>query len=390
MGLTACIALAYFGAVKFSKFSSIHSSHEKQSNATTAAESNLTLSSLLETATTLPANAKTDHTINDHTNNDNADKDKEGNAHKTDQDAKPGQSSQSTQPSEHVQSSEHKANGSYKPPVPPMLPTTQPSTQPSTATPLSANDAKKRFDTGMEANAKGDLLAARADLNAALPGSLPTYETRKAREVLAAIADQTIFAPQQVTRNDPLVHKYTVKAGDTLAKIAKQHNISEDCLASLNKLTNKNVVRLNAMLKVVDGPFHVAVSKKDHLLHVYLQDVYVKSFPVALGIGGGTPTGLWRVINKLENPSWVDPQTGQRWHADDPANPIGEYWIGLEGLEGECVGQRGFGIHGTIDESTIGKDVSLGCVRLAANDIAFVYKLLVPGSSLVSISESID
>jgi lipoprotein-anchoring transpeptidase ErfK/SrfK len=122
-------------------------------------------------------------------------------------------------------------------------------------------------------------------------------------------------------------------------------------------------------------------------MHVFLGDVYVRSFKVALGAEGKTPTGKWRVTSRQANPSWVDPQTGKRYHADDPANPIGEYWVGLEGLEGAAVGAFGYGIHGTNEPQTIGRDVSLGCIRLAPDDIEFVYKLLLPGASFVTTTE---
>jgi LysM repeat protein len=275
---------------------------------------------------------------------------------------------------------ERKPDPAYKPPVPPT-------TQPSKAVHLAASESRKAFAAGMEAKLKNEFITARTQLNEALHGGLPAHELQKAREALAAIADETIFKPQVVIRNDPLVHKYTVKAGDTLGRIAKRNHLSEDFLAGINKLTNKKNVRLGSTMKIVDGPFNAAVIKKDHVMHIYLGDVYLKSFRVALGMNGGTPTGLWRVANHLENPGWTDPRTGHRWHPDDPANPIGEFWIGLDGLEGECVGQDGFGIHGTIEEKTIGQDVSLGCVRMPADDIAFVYKLLVPGASIVTIAE---
>ena len=89
--------------------------------------------------------------------------------------------------------------------------------------------------------------------------------------------------------------------------------------------------------------------------------------------------------DKLANPAWCNPVTHQRYAADDPANPIGEYWLGLEGLTGEAVGKMGFGIHGTIEPDSIGRNASLGCVRLRPADIAALYTLLVEGGSMVEI-----
>ena len=54
-------------------------------------------------------------------------------------------------------------------------------------------------------------------------------------------------------------------------------------------------------------------------------------------------------------------------------------------MEGEAVGHSGYGIHGTIEPESIGKAVSLGCIRMHNEDVAFVYKLMMPGKSTVTI-----
>jgi lipoprotein-anchoring transpeptidase ErfK/SrfK len=74
--------------------------------------------------------------------------------------------------------------------------------------------------------------------------------------------------------------------------------------------------------------------------------------------------------------------TGQRYEADDPANPIGEHWLGIEGVEDANSALLGYGIHGTVDNDSIGHDRSLGCVRLLADDVALVWETLAEGSSV--------
>lgn len=267
----------------------------------------------------------------------------------------------------------------------PVVPT-PPATPPGRVTRLPADEAARELEAGFAALQREELVTARAHLNSALHSGLSPTDEKRVRQALTDLARQTIFS-RLVFENDPLVERYVVKSGDRLQLIARRYKVSENLLAEINALPRKDFIRAGAPLKVVCGPFHAAVVKRDHALHVYLQDVYICTYGVALGQDGSTPTGTWKAINHLENPSWVDPVTGKRWHPDDPSNPIGEFWIGLEGIEGEAVGKVGFGIHGTIEPETIGQDVSLGCVRLAADDIAALYKYLVPGASLITITD---
>ena len=72
---------------------------------------------------------------------------------------------------------------------------------------------------------------------------------------------------------------------------------------------------------------------------------------------------------------------------DDPKNPLGGYWIGLTGTEGQAVGKMSYGIHGTIDQDSIGKQSSMGCIRLRASDIAMVFDMMVEGKSMVVVKD---
>ena len=44
-----------------------------------------------------------------------------------------------------------------------------------------------------------------------------------------------------------------------------------------------------------------------------------------------------------------------------------------------------YGIHGTIDPDSIGKQSSMGCIRMKADDIAVVYDMMVEGKSMVLV-----
>ncbi|MCA9291303.1 MAG: L,D-transpeptidase, partial [Phycisphaerales bacterium] len=126
-------------------------------------------------------------------------------------------------------------------------------------------------------------------------------------------------------------------------------------------------------------------------LDVYLGEgrdrVFVRSFSVGLGSDNSTPVGRFRLMknSKTINPNWRNPRTGEYFSKDDPKNPIGEQWMGLEGTEERTKGLLGYGIHGTIDPGSIGRDASLGCVRMLPADVALLYEMLVEELSTVEI-----
>ncbi|MDP7071232.1 MAG: hypothetical protein QF561_07800, partial [Phycisphaerales bacterium] len=97
-------------------------------------------------------------------------------------------------------------------------------------------------------------------------------------------------------------------------------------------------IRAGQRIKVVQGPFHAEVDKKAHRIDIWLGEgedaVFIRSLPVGLGEFDSTPGGTFRVRRggKMVNPSWTNPRTGERFAAADPNNPIGEFWIGLDGI----------------------------------------------------------
>ena len=193
-----------------------------------------------------------------------------------------------------------------------------------------------------------------------------------------------MFSPE-VVDGDPLVTQYTISPGDTLGKIANKYDITAEFLAAINGITNPNLIRAGQRLKIVQGPFDARIDKSEYRMDLYLRTTLVKSYPVGLGANNGTPLGTWKVSTKLSNPTYYPPRGGAIIAADDPNNPIGEHWIGLVGVSGSAVGAERYGIHGTIEPESIGKSMSLGCVRMHNADVAEVYMLLIPNKSKVTI-----
>lgn len=91
--------------------------------------------------------------------------------------------------------------------------------------------------------------------------------------------------------------------------------------------------------------YSIAVSLARKRLSLLKNGTTVKSYPVAVGKKQTpTPTGQYTIINKSPN----------------PGGPYGAYWLGF---------YPHYGIHGTNNPSSIGKEISAGCIRMHNKDI---------------------
>lgn len=246
------------------------------------------------------------------------------------------------------------------------------------------NSPSTALNAGREALSSGQVIKARAALSKALAMGIGPSDQDLVRRELTRLSDALIFS-RAASPEDALTGYHVVKGGESLFVIAARYRISEELIMTLNQIKDRDTIYAGSRLKIIHGPFSAKIYKGTHRMDIFLGDIYVRSFKVGLGTAGGTPTGDWIIKSKLRNPDWSDPATGAYYSADDPDNPIGERWISLECVSGDCMGRIGFGIHGTIDPKSIGADMSMGCVRLSAEDVATVFDLLVQKYSEVSI-----
>ena len=236
--------------------------------------------------------------------------------------------------------------------------------------------------------AASEPVKARAMLSSALlSGELSPLDAKRCSDALIEIGRVLAFTPVY-NANDPMFFQYTVQSGDSLEKIVRRHKIGCDwrLVQRINNIKKPEAIRVGQRLKLPKGPFSAVVSKRDYRVDICVgagnERVVLTSLPCGLGSANGTPTGNFkvRVGSKLLNPEWTHPVTGEHFAGDDPKNPIGEHWLGLEGTDATNAQLAGYGIHGTIDIDSIGQDRSLGCVRLLAEDVALVWECLGDGA----------
>lgn len=103
--------------------------------------------------------------------------------------------------------------------------------------------------------------------------------------------------------------------------------------------------------------YRITVDLSERKLYLYDKDKLVKTYPVGIGrMLTKTPNGEFLIVNKLPN----------------PGGPYGAFWMGLS--------KRHYGIHGTNRESSIGKRVSRGCIRMHNKDVLELAKLVPLGT----------
>jgi len=233
------------------------------------------------------------------------------------------------------------------------------------------------------------VIEARHRLNEALIICQSHQQREFVKEQLSKLAERWLFS-KSLFPDDKLCGSYKVKMGDQLRIIGERYKVPTEILMQINNIRSPQALQAGQTIKVINGPFNAKIYASSFVMDLYLQNTYVRSFPVGLGKPGKeTPTGLWRVKpgGKLISPPWTDPDTHKVYHPGDPDYPLGSRWIELEGIEGNAKGQTGFGIHGTKEPQTIGAAGSRGCIRLHNGDAILLYNLLVPIHSLIRIEE---
>ena len=240
-------------------------------------------------------------------------------------------------------------------PVPAVAATSRP--------PAPAESNTEQYQQALALEHEGKLAEARALLQPLDNGG---EGPDKVLDLLGAIDTKILFtavsAPEKVD--------YTIAAGDSLGKLAQKFGTTIDLIKKSNNLT-RDVIRVGNRLRIYQGHFAVTVSKATNELRLSDNGKFFKRYHVGTGEYSKTPVGDFKITTRLANPPW--------WRADgktipfgDPENILGTHWLGLN--------VTGYGIHGTWDTNSIGKQATAGCIRLLNDDVAELYTILPVGS----------
>lgn len=122
---------------------------------------------------------------------------------------------------------------------------------------------------------------------------------------------------------------------------------------------------------VPNGKFIIINKDSNTLYHLNGKEI-IKKYAVATGKKPEyTPEGRFIIIVKYINPSWGGAGISKPIKGGDPNNPLGKRWMGLN-----IKGGGAYGIHGNSNENSIGKYISLGCIRMFNEDVEYLYNIV--------------
>jgi L,D-transpeptidase ErfK/SrfK len=157
-----------------------------------------------------------------------------------------------------------------------------------------------------------------------------------------------------------------MKRGRLLSSIAVAFCVA----AIILSVAANSTVAVTTTTVVVDKSFHMTLISNG---------TSTMAYPNATGTTGdnATPVGTYKVINKQADPHWHWEGRTYDPYLRDQQNGLGLRWIGIS--------LPSYGMHGTNEPFSIGKDISHGCVRHQNRDVVAAFPSISAGASFVVI-----
>jgi len=218
-------------------------------------------------------------------------------------------------------------------------------------------------------------------LYAALYDCEASSDVETARAFVASRALHRVLVAG-ATAPESLVLRHKFRSGENLWTLARGSwktagiSVASGFVLQVNGISDARRIRAGQTLRIPRERISLLVRKERFELTVLLGGSPVERFDLGLGANDSTPEGLFRIETKLKNPPWY--YNGRKIEFGDPANVIGTRWMGFEDTEDA----EGYGIHGTADESTVGRAVSLGCIRMRRPDVERLFEWVHHGCTV--------
>jgi L,D-transpeptidase ErfK/SrfK len=189
-----------------------------------------------------------------------------------------------------------------------------------------------------------------------------------------------------------------VESGDTLLDVAHRHRLGFDRVARLNPGVHHwipepgTVVRLPTEHVLPDAPrTGLVINVPEMQLYDFTGGRESEPEVFAIAIGDQMDPsliGTFRIGARRERPAWTVPASIRAKKPELPAvvppgpdNPLGDHWM--------TIGATSYGIHGTNNPWSIGREATHGCIRLYNDEIARLYARTRSGTPVQLVYETV-
>lgn len=226
------------------------------------------------------------------------------------------------------------------------------------------------YNQAKQTEAKGNFLEAKAlyqQLITSSPNSSQVADwEKKCEELNIKLLFSPLVTPKSII--------YDIKPGDTLTKIAREFKITVELLKKSNNISDDKILP-GKKIKIWTAPFSIVVDKSQNTLLLKSDEEIIKTYVVSTGVNNCTPVGNFKITTKLANPTWF--KTGVVAEPGSPENILGSRWLGLN--------LPSYGIHGTTDPQSLGKQVTQGCIRMSNSDAEELYTIVPEGTEVTIV-----
>ena len=203
------------------------------------------------------------------------------------------------------------------------------------------------------------------------------FAERKIGSLNTALVFADLAMPEKV--------RHRVVAGDLIGKLAKQYGCTPEYMLKVNGIDKPELLRIGREIWVLKNPaFELTVFKRNNSAVLTLNSQFFKRYTIGVGKSESVPGGTYAIRSKVKRPAYQTADSGEVAFGN-PQNVLGTRWIALAAT-GTTPEAQGFGLHGTWNESTLGRQVDAGRVRFRNADIEELCTLLLDGTP-VNIAE---
>lgn len=195
------------------------------------------------------------------------------------------------------------------------------------------------------------------------------------------------------------VKEYRVKDNESLIEIARRFKLGYNEIVDANPDLDPFVPKNGSNVFIPSSWILPDSSRNGIVINISEMRLYyfykkggrdfVRTYPIGIGDDGKeTPIGKFRIIEKIENPSWHVPESIRKERPELPSvvppgpnNPLGSHALRLS--------LGSYLIHGTNRPWAVGRKVTHGCLRLYPEDIPELFNLVPVGTPVTIVRQPV-